>query len=283
MQFKMQVWINICAIQLFLLASLSFQQQHHSKDFEDIFFEEAATVERLFNRHKAKHKNLILLDDTRISDGACNESIETKFVELDGELAERVYPLERTTRLGRICLWNCPPIPDTTTLHLFVKPKTGEQPQAKINKSTTSDQLRSSGFDPKKEIIILIHGFQGRGIRSQSWARRMKELILSKNRLNLFFVDWSHYSAVYLWEYVKSRDAMPVVAQDIYKILLNLKATFPSIDITSAHVFGHSLGAHIAGLIGQLMNGKLKRITALGKMIRIAPINDRSFCDLLNN
>ena len=44
---------------------------------------------------------------------------------------------------------------------------------------------------------------------------------------------------------------------------LNILVVKQKISLNKTHILGHSLGAHLAGLIGLLFDGRISRITGL--------------------
>lgn len=171
-------------------------------------------------------------------------------------LTKRNYAEEESV----ICLWDCIK-QNTTNLLLFTNPGIGEQPDARVTKFSNSKELRASGFNPKSKTYILVHGFRGSGLARQHWAVDIKDLILDRSKANVFYADWSHHARTL--SYTRALDRIAEIAEDLYTILLNYQATFPQFKVSEVHVIGHSLGGHIGGLLGQLMNGELDQITAL--------------------
>lgn len=193
---------------------------------------------------------------------------------LTGMIILLVFILTSTTELvttsarpatGIHCLWtNCAPKQNTTNVLLFSRTGTGEEPDARINRYSSLSALKQSGFLPTKQTVLMVHGFRGSGLDHQRWAIDMKDLILSRDsKSNVLFADWSHHARVI--NYVHALEHIAEVTDDLYAIFDNLERAFPRrFKMTEIHVIGHSLGAHVAGLLGQMMNRQLNTITALG-------------------
>lgn len=76
--------------------------------------------------------------------------------------------------------------------------------------------------------------------------------------MNVVATDWSHGNG---FPYGQAVANIPVVATAIVRQLKAMVAVGLKLD--QVHLIGHSLGAHIAGYVGQMMR-TIERITALG-------------------
>lgn len=118
------------------------------------------------------------------------------------------------------------------------------------------DKLRRSRFDGTLPTKLIIHGFLQSGM--VLWTKQMAESLIRKERTNVFIVDWGHGSG---WPYTQAAANTRVVAAEVAKMIEFLvKET--TTDISKFHLIGHSLGAHVAGYVGETLNG-LGRITGL--------------------
>lgn len=124
-------------------------------------------------------------------------------------------------------------------------------------------KLSSSGFDANKRTIILIPGFFTND--DVDWQDRARNLWLELDDVNVIEVTWSSAN-----RYVYSRAVAntPLVARQT-TIFLYYLAELSGHKLTDEdfvgriYIVGHSLGAHIAGFLGQDLGGKVGRITGL--------------------
>ncbi|XP_066981725.1 lipase member H-like isoform X1 [Macrobrachium rosenbergii] len=145
--------------------------------------------------------------------------------------------------------------------------------------------LAASRFYPQQTYVI-VHGFMGSGM--DPWIIDLKDALLNREDCNVISVSWSAGS--YTASYFVIQKRVPDVGDDISKLLIYLRdATGLSTD--RIHLIGHSLGAHIVGFTGKIMNGSLSRITGLdpaGLMFHAADITERldksdaSFVDVIH-
>lgn len=154
----------------------------------------------------------------------------------------------------------------TTSLVLFTKPNSAEQGEVRVTRFTDLAELQGddsspSGFNPRKQTYLIIHGFRGCSLADQSFIVDMKELILRKKQANVFYVDWNHHANTF--NYIKSVNSMAEVAGDIFEILKGYELAYPGFKKQSVRVIGHSLGAHVAGQLGRLMMGQMEQIIGL--------------------
>uniref|UniRef100_A0A8D0KSB4 Lipase domain-containing protein n=1 Tax=Strix occidentalis caurina TaxID=311401 RepID=A0A8D0KSB4_STROC len=119
---------------------------------------------------------------------------------------------------------------------------------------TASEYLNTS-----KKIVFVVHGFRPTG-SPPVWLGDIKELLLSSEDINLIIVDWNRGATTV--NYVTAVENCRKVAEILKNYVDQMLVYGTSLD--SMYMIGVSLGAHIAGLVGQKYNGKLGRITALG-------------------
>jgi len=97
------------------------------------------------------------------------------------------------------------------------------------------------------------------------WMERTKDLWLQLEDLDVILVTWR---AANRYLYSTAVADSPLVARQV-TIFLYYLAELNDIRVTdetflaNVHIIGHSLGAHIAGFVGQDLNGRLGRITGL--------------------
>lgn len=122
-------------------------------------------------------------------------------------------------------------------------------------------------FDPREPTFIMIHGYMGcKNVHRISYPNRLKHAIARHfSKANIFWVDWTHrsYDA---FNYLGVTNELPLIAEEIDASLRLLEKAFPPFDRTNITVFGHSLGSHVAGNLGRVMDGKLDTIIGIGKI-----------------
>ncbi|XP_062552201.1 phospholipase A1 VesT1.02-like [Armigeres subalbatus] len=119
------------------------------------------------------------------------------------------------------------------------------------------DWLNDTEWEPSKENIILVHGYAG-GDDTLPIAV-LRDAYVNHGGYNVFLVDWGalgqppcYVAAVY--------NIRPISAC-LAKMLMKLRALGLPVEKTTC--VGHSLGAHICGLMANYLNFRLERIIAL--------------------
>ncbi|XP_006136992.2 lipase member I isoform X1 [Pelodiscus sinensis] len=131
----------------------------------------------------------------------------------------------------------------------------------------------STHLDVTKKTVFIIHGYRPTG-STPVWLSEIKELLLSVEDLNLIIVDWNKGATTL--NYFTAVQKTKTVADILKKWIDQMLAHGASLD--SIYMIGVSLGAHIAGFVGQMYNGKLGRITGLdpaGPSFTGKPPNER--------
>ncbi|XP_060658884.1 lipase member H [Drosophila nasuta] len=114
------------------------------------------------------------------------------------------------------------------------------------------DQLKNV-----ESLQLIVHGFLAS--RSHSSIMPLRNAYTAQGYAHVLVADWSPAANL---DYPSSRRAVSKVASVLAKQLQQFLAKH-SVPLDQVHVLGHSLGAHIAGCIGQHFNGSLGRITGL--------------------
>uniref|UniRef100_A0A224XS44 Putative pancreatic lipase-like enzyme n=1 Tax=Panstrongylus lignarius TaxID=156445 RepID=A0A224XS44_9HEMI len=144
--------------------------------------------------------------------------------------------------------------------------------------------LKSTNFNASKPIKILIHGWKC--FYGSAFNVLVKNAYLTQYDVNVIVVDWSKYSQL-LYPY--SRYLIVDIAEVIAKLVDKLCDEF-GIDPDNIHIVGHSLGAHLAGIVGLKTARKLSRVTGLdpagpyfsiSNIERISP-NSAKFVDIIH-
>lgn len=111
--------------------------------------------------------------------------------------------------------------------------------------------------DTPKPTKVIIHGYVDRG--RKDWVKRMTREIIKNGDVNVVVVDWKRGAMTlnYLQAAANTRLVGVIAALMVEK----LNYTY-NIAPSMIHIIGHSLGAHIAGYIGERVPG-IARITGL--------------------
>ncbi|XP_007486261.2 lipase member H isoform X3 [Monodelphis domestica] len=113
-------------------------------------------------------------------------------------------------------------------------------------------------FNVTKKSTFIIHGYRPTG-SPPVWMDDLVEALLRIEDMNVIVVDWNRGAANVIYS-ISSGFTKPVakiLKQTIDQMLAN-GATLDNI-----YMIGVSLGAHIAGFVGKMYDGKLGRITGL--------------------
>lgn len=178
----------------------------------------------------------------------------------------------RRRRIKERFLWNWQ---NTTTLQRFnATGSVDDDLRPRISRYTSVEWLaKESGFNPKIRTVFVLHGFMSLSLAQQSWANGIRNLIYRwTNSANMFFVDWNHKAKIPYPIYYGALVGAMEVAEDLKQIINNLSSAFPEWDSSNIHLIGHSLGSHIAGRLGFLMDNAVMQISAMGSFVRNSPI-----------
>ncbi|XP_061398701.1 inactive pancreatic lipase-related protein 1, partial [Musca vetustissima] len=151
-------------------------------------------------------------------------------------------------------------------------------------------RLRKSNFNFNHPLVIYLHGFSESAISERQSSQEMKDAFLKNGTYNVILIDWSPLTAV-PW-YTNSVENLPIAARYMARFIRFLvQKGFPVKDI---HLIGFSLGAEVAGFIGQQLQEwsiLLPRITGLDPALplfedgssnrRLGP-SDAQFVDIIH-
>uniref|UniRef100_A0A8C5EC93 Lipase member H-like n=2 Tax=Gouania willdenowi TaxID=441366 RepID=A0A8C5EC93_GOUWI len=113
-------------------------------------------------------------------------------------------------------------------------------------------------FNLSRPTIFIIHGYRPTG-SPPAWVHLLTEVLLSRVDSNVIVVDWN-YGAANL-NYFKAVENTRKAAENLTGFIQMLKDS--GVSLSSIHMIGISLGAHIAGFVGAKFNAAIGRITAL--------------------
>ncbi|XP_067648300.1 lipase member H [Eurosta solidaginis] len=109
----------------------------------------------------------------------------------------------------------------------------------------------------KTNVKVIIHGFTSN--RFHFSVSPLRNAYLAKGTQNVLLADWADSAGL---DYPTSRKAVGPVGKYFAKQLKEFMDKH-EIDPADVHIIGHSLGAHIAGNLGDYFNGSLGRVTGL--------------------
>ncbi|XP_044072066.1 phospholipase A1 member A isoform X2 [Siniperca chuatsi] len=141
-----------------------------------------------------------------------------------------------------------------------------------FNQESLTTAQQPSYFNISRPTKVIIHGYRALGSKP-SWVKELALALLRVQDVNVLVVDWV-YSASFAYNLVVEN--YKEVAVQISVIINQLQKH--GCKLESFHFIGVSLGAHVAGFVGTLFEGKIGRITALdpaGPMFKGADSSDR--------
>lgn len=116
-------------------------------------------------------------------------------------------------------------------------------------------------FRKEKQFKIYIHGYLGTVNDTRVFLLTTE--YLRKDDYNVILVDWSHLSQN---SYVAALYSARNIAEYVAELVLSLNK-FYKVPLEDIHLIGHSLGSHICGIAGKIVQFKAKeklaRITGL--------------------
>ncbi|XP_004926806.1 pancreatic lipase-related protein 2 [Bombyx mori] len=165
------------------------------------------------------------------------------------------------------CIWRreWEPCPDPAVkLHLY----TEAEPVKRVVDLFSEDWLRQSGWEPSHETILLIHGYAG-GDDTLPIAV-LRDAYIRRGGYNVFMLDWGSLCQPPC--YVAAVHNLRPVARCAAEALGTLRRAGLRPDRLTC--VGHSLGAHMCGIIANFLTFRLNRIIGLDParpLIRSAP------------
>ncbi|XP_020861515.1 lipase member H isoform X2 [Phascolarctos cinereus] len=128
-------------------------------------------------------------------------------------------------------------------------------------------------FNATKKTAFIIHGYRPTGSQPV-WLSELVEGLIRVEDINVIVVDWNRGATNVVYS---------VASAHTWRVAEILKETIDQMLVSGAsldniYMIGVSLGAHIAGFVGQMYDGKLGRITGLdpaGPLFSGKPRNER--------
>ncbi|KAF5304291.1 hypothetical protein FQR65_LT07983 [Abscondita terminalis] len=141
------------------------------------------------------------------------------------------------------------------TIYLYTanSPKTGFA----FTANNFEDLINSEIYDKTKINYFIIHGWQNDF--SNKVNELIKESVLKVYDVNVFVVDWS---AKATQNYFSSQAAVPKIGRILGNFIKSL-IDYYNLPVEMFKLVGHSLGAHVAGCAGAVLNGTLDYIVGL--------------------
>jgi len=121
-----------------------------------------------------------------------------------------------------------------------------------------SQQL-DKDFDPKLPTFVITHGFMDDAFNG--YTLNLTDSILRKVDANVILADWKDGAksvSGFYFKAISNLRVVPLVLEFLFRHLENLGA-----DLSTFHLIGHSLGAHLLGYVCKLLPGKIGRLTGL--------------------
>ncbi|XP_006628329.2 lipase member H [Lepisosteus oculatus] len=116
----------------------------------------------------------------------------------------------------------------------------------------------SKSFDLSRNTTFLIHGYRPTGA-PPVWVNKTVELLVNSDNMNVIVVDWNRGAANL--NYFTAVTNTKKAAENLTEFVKLMKENGAS--LSSIHMIGVSLGAHLSGFVGSMLNGKIGRITGL--------------------
>ncbi|XP_026740983.1 pancreatic lipase-related protein 2-like [Trichoplusia ni] len=119
------------------------------------------------------------------------------------------------------------------------------------------DSIQNSNFNPDLKTVVVAHGWLGS--QNNEMNALIRDAYLAKEDVNLIVVDWRRLAVA---NYVTAARGIPAVGRALGEFLQFLNNRH-GLDYNEVHLVGFSLGAHLVGNAGRLLNGQIARITGL--------------------
>ncbi|CAH1738486.1 unnamed protein product [Aphis gossypii] len=120
---------------------------------------------------------------------------------------------------------------------------------------TSPAWLHSSGWDRSLHTVLIVHGYGG---TAQDYlpGAVLRDAYLNNGKYNVFMVDWSKLSMIPC--YTAAVHNLKPVAKCMAVMLTHLRAA--GLDMDQLTCVGHSLGAHLCGIMANYLPFRMHRI-----------------------
>ncbi|XP_047111648.1 lipase member H-like [Schistocerca piceifrons] len=128
----------------------------------------------------------------------------------------------------------------------------------KNNDTSVIDCDNIGGFDSKWPTVVLAHGWMSKS----SDLDHIKNAYLTAGDYNVISIDWSPIASNAAYDQV--REDLVIVGQFVAKFV-DCLVEIHGLNLSRTHLVGHSLGAHVVGVIGGSLSqqNKVALITGL--------------------
>lgn len=117
--------------------------------------------------------------------------------------------------------------------------------------------LANTNFDSKKENVFVAHGWTND--RNSAVNTQIRGSIFAKNDVNLFIIDWSGPASK---NYISAKGATVDVGKIVGAFINSIQTRY-GVDGSKFVLIGHSLGAHVVGCAGKVVNKEVEHIIGL--------------------
>jgi len=126
-----------------------------------------------------------------------------------------------------------------------------------IHKTLDKQSILDAGYNPEYPTEILIHGYIN-GVNSLAIQLPKNAHFRANESVNVIAVDWELMPLYSLWILNMGETASRTAE------LVDLMVKSGLLKLDRLHITGHSLGAHVAGMVGErVTSGRVGRITGL--------------------
>ncbi|KAM6921497.1 lipoprotein lipase isoform 2-T2 [Xenentodon cancila] len=121
------------------------------------------------------------------------------------------------------------------------------------------ETINECEFNPQTQTFIIIHGWTVTGM-FESWVPKLVSALYEREpTANVIVVDWLNRANQH---YPTSAAYTKLVGRDVAKFISWIQKEL-QLPAERIHLLGYSLGAHVAGIAGDLTEQKISRITGL--------------------
>lgn len=131
---------------------------------------------------------------------------------------------------------------------------------------TNMEDMKGTDFSSLKDTVFVIHGWTNDN--TSPMCHVVKDAYLDVKDVNLFVVDWSSVSKK---EYVMARYQIIELGR-VLGNMISVLAKNQLLNLNRTTIVGHSLGAHLAGITGKALQGRVGQIIGMYIKLYCDPI-----------